>query len=471
MNKSALPLLLMTVLFGAASSASAAVEVRHDPESPTAGIQEAVDALPKEGGAVFIPSGRYLLRRPVFLPSNVMLYGEGYATLLEADADYSSGLAQDAVSGGRAIRVADPAPFRPRDAVLVLDEGMGDSQKATLAHVVEVRGDEVLLDSPLRLAYRLRRNARVVHIFSLIRSRGQISNVTLRDLRLVGSLRKNHQGVHSWPYGSAVALRGENIRLLNLDVQDTPGDAILLARAGRFMVRDCRLINNASRGIHIGDNNTDIVISGNIIEKAGNFGIYFCNGCRRVNVVGNVIASIGVYETDRGPQEVGYADPYRMNTNVSGIGGLGGGGLHDKFDNITGNVIHDSRGSGISFLRWPGEVRPGECINVSGNTIYDIRLSALYIFAADTVNVSDNLIINSGVGVSILKSVGCNIRNNLLRDCPVGVELASDEEELPSRLNVVTGNTFIRCGEGTRVGSFASDNVLDGNVMIKGSGE
>ena len=50
--------------------------------SATAGIQEAIDALPADGGVIHLPSGRYNLRRSVELRSNVRLCGEGPATVL-----------------------------------------------------------------------------------------------------------------------------------------------------------------------------------------------------------------------------------------------------------------------------------------------------------------------------------------------------------------------------------------------------
>ena len=51
-------------------------------ESFTAGIQEAIDALPADGGVVVIPPGTYLLRRSVALRAHVTLRGAGSTTVL-----------------------------------------------------------------------------------------------------------------------------------------------------------------------------------------------------------------------------------------------------------------------------------------------------------------------------------------------------------------------------------------------------
>src|SRR5262245_22074467 len=44
--------------------------------SVTAGIQEAIDALPPSGGTVIVPAGVYELLRPITLRSNITLRGD-----------------------------------------------------------------------------------------------------------------------------------------------------------------------------------------------------------------------------------------------------------------------------------------------------------------------------------------------------------------------------------------------------------
>ena len=52
----------------------------YDVHSPTAGIQDAVDALPAAGGIVYIPAGTYAIIRSITLRSGVRIYGEGGQT-------------------------------------------------------------------------------------------------------------------------------------------------------------------------------------------------------------------------------------------------------------------------------------------------------------------------------------------------------------------------------------------------------
>ena len=65
-----------------AAPARISVEDFHQEGSPTAGIQEAVDALGPEGGVVFIPSGVYEISRSIILRSGVQLKGEGEHTVI-----------------------------------------------------------------------------------------------------------------------------------------------------------------------------------------------------------------------------------------------------------------------------------------------------------------------------------------------------------------------------------------------------
>ncbi len=53
------------------------------------------------------------------------------------------------------------------------------------------------------------------------------------------------------------------------------------------------------------------------------------------------------------------------------------GGNKDKYDNISNNIIYKSKGSGIAFLKFSGETRPGQFVNITGNNIYEIAYSAV----------------------------------------------------------------------------------------------
>lgn len=91
------------------------------PESMTCGIQEAIDSLPDYGGTVFIPAGRYVVRRAILPRTNVTLRGEGYATVLTRPAPAISKLGESTRPNETAMRVEDASGFHVGEQVWIAD--------------------------------------------------------------------------------------------------------------------------------------------------------------------------------------------------------------------------------------------------------------------------------------------------------------------------------------------------------------
>ncbi len=72
----------MTVNRGEPSTVIYAIDY-FDPSSPTLGFQQAIDALPNEGGVVVLPAGVFELRQGLVLRSNVTLRGSDTGTTLK----------------------------------------------------------------------------------------------------------------------------------------------------------------------------------------------------------------------------------------------------------------------------------------------------------------------------------------------------------------------------------------------------
>ena len=96
----------------------------YDPKSTTSGIQEAIDALPDEGGQVSIPAGRYVLRNSIRVPSRVRLIGEGPATVLCVRPLKEIALAKDVRKGGRTLTLKNRAQVKVGEAIGVGDDNM-----------------------------------------------------------------------------------------------------------------------------------------------------------------------------------------------------------------------------------------------------------------------------------------------------------------------------------------------------------
>jgi preprotein translocase subunit YajC len=70
-------------------------------------IQIAVDALPPEGGTVKLNNGRFIIKAPVRLKSNVKLIGSGPETILGRIDGYHSRFIVDADFGELKLTVED----------------------------------------------------------------------------------------------------------------------------------------------------------------------------------------------------------------------------------------------------------------------------------------------------------------------------------------------------------------------------
>lgn len=58
-----------------------AYNIRNVADYPS--IQDAINSLPATGGVIFIPAGLYIVSAPIKVPSNVILTGEGFDTILK----------------------------------------------------------------------------------------------------------------------------------------------------------------------------------------------------------------------------------------------------------------------------------------------------------------------------------------------------------------------------------------------------
>ena len=91
-------------------------------QSPTCGIQEAIDALPPEGGTVLLPEGRFPIECFIKLRSSVTLKGKGEKTVIAGGRNEKRArIAADAPSGSKVLAVSDASGFYPGQTVIVYE--------------------------------------------------------------------------------------------------------------------------------------------------------------------------------------------------------------------------------------------------------------------------------------------------------------------------------------------------------------
>ncbi len=90
-----------------------------DPENPAAGIQEAIDSLPPNGGVVILPEGNFMMRRHLKLRSGVFLRGQGWDQTTLEHVPIRETKVIEAEQEGDLIRVTveDAEPYQVGDGM------------------------------------------------------------------------------------------------------------------------------------------------------------------------------------------------------------------------------------------------------------------------------------------------------------------------------------------------------------------
>lgn len=168
--------------------------------STSCGIQEAVNALPSEGGVVTIAPGRYVLRQSVVLRPHVTVRGSGSATVLTRPREVYSKLARPARKGDTTVAVQSSEGFRAGDQVALFDDRMHGWYMGH-ALLAKVEPGRLTLTAGIENGhpegdYALERKAAVVNYFPFFRASPMhfgppVSDVAVLDLTLDGNLAEN----------------------------------------------------------------------------------------------------------------------------------------------------------------------------------------------------------------------------------------------------------------------------------------
>lgn len=324
-------------------------------DSPTAGIQDAVDALPRNGGMVKLPPGQYLLRQSIRLRSNVMFEGAGTNTILRKPKHAESRLAAVAQQGSRSVQVLDASRFSAGDQVTIRDrEAMG--WNVVQAIITEVKGNELVLDRRLPRTCDSAKMGFVIHVFPALTADHAsgivIKNLAIqddarRDLSLYGPLdNPRARWAIVLPFHvAAIHFNGvSDSRVERCSVTGWLSDGISVQggsvkgpSSGNDVVVDCVVQNCGGIGLHPGGGLHDSLFSHNLSRGNGSDGLYFCAGVTRVTVSGNQL----------------------IGNQGNGVGGLGD--YDDRFNLVTNNVCAENGLDGILMC-------DGDHNTVAGNT-------------------------------------------------------------------------------------------------------
>ena len=310
-----------------------------DPDSPSSGLQEAIDSLGRSGGVVNIPAGTYVLHRSLRLRANTTLRGVASATILQKAPEVMSLLVQDGSVGDRTIEVQNASGFAVGTEIAVMDDRMR-GWYMTHAIIEHIEGNVIHLDMPLHKEMALKRNALAITYFAGVWI-DNVHNCTVENLTFDGLIEQQPStSVTCFTLAAIHTFGANNTRIINCTVRDWPGDGIGVQAGRNNLVTGCIVSGCRGNGYHPGTGIQDSVWTN--LTGINNLwdGLYFCAHCR------NVVVSNSVF-TDNGR---------------NGIGGLGEG--NDKFNTVIGNICNRNGIYGIAVVQ-------GTHNTVTGNTCMD----------------------------------------------------------------------------------------------------
>jgi parallel beta-helix repeat protein len=399
-----------------------------DANSPTWGIQDAIDALPEEGGVVILPEGTFTLRQGLLLRDGVTLRGAGDATVLMRPDHEETRLTITAATGATYVEVESTDGFQVGDDISVLAYGQSNVAHHT---IVKIEPGKIYLDVPIAVSgtYAPDDTASVVNYFPLIRTAWDYegivtADVVVEELILDGNM---DESTEAWRVGapSLLHLEGavdavvrnvtarnanaggilligghdnlienvtvEKVRghgIFTFEEADTiisaatvrqagyatrgvSGDGIFVVGSSDIRVENSLVEGSLRHGLHPGgDLNRGGVWINNTSRDNGSNGFHFCWDNFDMVVTGNVLEDNGRY----------------------GVGGLGlGGEFGDCFNTVSDNLIRGNAREGI-------QVNGGSYNTIVGNTIVDNsllgtgRFSGILLGNASFVVVADNTI-------------------------------------------------------------------------------
>jgi parallel beta-helix repeat protein len=331
------------------------IELEHSaqPGSTTGGIQEAIDALPPQGGTIYLRAGIYPLRRSILPRANVNLRGEGAATVLQMPKPFVSALTRSTETNATRVELEEVGPILPGDQIFVYeppypgwdDKSAGYNSRFLIITDIDnhaVKGRKIYGDDQRR--YRVEKGAIILNQFPAI-FLNNAHDVTIDSLAIDG-------GVDTPLY------RGEH------PIGDFMLAGIAQCASRRVRLRDLTIRRCLADGICVGSSSSDCMVSGCIVEQCQGIGLHSGGSIHFAQFLGNISrANESGFLFCQGNRNVICANNLIQGNRKSGIWGLND---TDRYCIVTGNNCFENGWHGIEASTSIGNVIQGNvCRNNS----------------------------------------------------------------------------------------------------------
>lgn len=367
--------------------------------STTAGIQEAINALPAAGGVVYLPPGRYALRRSIELRSGITIRGEGPATVLVRPKEVWAAVAKASYGTCKSIQLRQPPrSLKVGDEIHIGDqESRGWSSSHCIVREIDGKtlGLEVLYGFKER-KFLPQRGAFIANWFPAFWLRG-VNDVAIESLTIEGSDRRPPRDRCDFVVAAVHARDCRNVRVSRVTVRKWLGDGIGIQGGCGALVSGCVVENCVGHGYHPGTGVTQSVWSDNIARGNTRDGFFFCLRVTHSTVRGNIL----------------------IGNRGHGIGGLT---APDMFNTVIGNVCAENGLHGIDADRAVGNTIQGNVCR--GNSRCEPgRYAGIYLAGHKHCVVTGNVCVDDSAAPTQLRG--------LVNQDPVGRNTVKDNESWP----------------------------------------
>lgn len=394
-----------------------------DPNSPTAGFQEAVDYLKPDGGEIYVPPGIYKIRRSIVLHSGISIRGNGDESIIERlDSCIQIPIAKDCGKGDIKISLKDISGFFTGGEITVYsDTAWG--WNSSCGTIIEMEGNSLIIDTPLEQDYLVRDNGMIMNFFPVFTA-VEKKNISIENMVIDGKMKPGRNYYNEF-VTSAIHFRDVfNVHIEKVTVRNYPSDGFSMQGGANAYVSNCLAEYNHGNGFHPGTTLTESTWINNTGRYNGLDGLYFCFNVRYTTVSGNHF--------------------YKNGKN--GIGGLGKGGvMGDQVNIVEGNYCFQNQKSGI-------ECTPGKNNTIVNNICENNsqeeagKWPGIYLKNTSSTIISGNRCCNTGTKESG-KTQG------------YGILLSGECVN-----NVVTGNILSGHLKEGIAGEHLENNLIDNNM-------
>jgi nitrous oxidase accessory protein NosD len=224
-------------------------------------IQVAVDAMSAEGGTVRLNTGKFIIKAPVRLKSNIKLIGSGTETILKRIDGYHSKFIIDADFGELKLTVEDVSGFDVGMSVQVTNDPNSECWDVSTGVITDIVDNVIYIDTHLIRDYDCEQNGMVTNAGSCI-SVLNAQNVFVSNLTIDGNKEKNDllDGCNG---GGIAIIKSKYVTVENVHVKDFNGEGITWQITENVTIRNSEISGCTNMGLHPGTGSPNSLIEGN----------------------------------------------------------------------------------------------------------------------------------------------------------------------------------------------------------------